>query len=146
MVQATSTLYRAPKLLVAGEVGTVKLHAPMTALDKITLGGPRSYPDVPSAGPRPVAFRQQREDDQQQIGPTRVRQSASKRLSQAGVLVPVVLHDLMARRTAVGDQAICRAAECAGVTFGPSPEAAFTKPWLSPRVEHWRQFGRLARI
>src|SRR5262245_52983469 len=74
MVQATSTLYRAPKLLVAGEVGTVKLHAPMTALDKITLGGPRLYPDVPSAEPRPVAFRQQREDDQQQIGPTRVRQ------------------------------------------------------------------------
>jgi hypothetical protein len=41
-------------------------------------------------------------------------------------LVPVVLHHLMWRRTAVGDQALCRAAECAGVTFGPSPEAAFT--------------------
>src|SRR5262245_52983470 len=71
--------------------------------------------------------------------------NSSKRLSQADVLVPVVLHHLMGRRTAVGDQAICRAAECvaecAGVTFGPSPEAAFTKPWLSPRVEHWRQFG-----
>jgi hypothetical protein len=44
---------------------------------------PRSYPDVPSTEPRPVTFRQQREDDQQQTGPARVRQSASMRLSQA---------------------------------------------------------------
>jgi hypothetical protein len=87
---------------------------------------PRSYPDVPSAEPRPVAFRQQREGDQQQIGPARVRQSASMCLSHAGVLVPVVLHHLMWGCTAVGDQAICRAAECAGVIFGPLPEAAFT--------------------
>jgi hypothetical protein len=67
----------------------------------------------------------QREDDQQQIGPARVRQSASMRLSQAGVLVPVVLHHLMWRRTlSVIKQYV--ESTVRGETFGPSPEAAFT--------------------
>jgi len=43
-------------------------------------------------------------------------------------------------RTADDDQAICRAAERAGLMFGLAPETAFTPTLASPRVGYWRQF------
>jgi putative transposase len=44
-----------------------------------------------------------------------------------------------------GDQAIRRAAGCAGAMFGLAPEAAFTPTLAAPRVEHWRQLGRVCQ-
>ena len=85
------------------------------------------------------------------LGPESVDDAVHAANIRAAARVPMTkfshMHqpgDVLSTVRKVGDQAIRRAAGCAGVMFGLAPEAAFTPTLAAPRVEHWRQLGSIS--